>query len=88
MLEIAIYMIIIFILFSLGLSLHSFKKEMLNKMQYYDFVIDAKDGILNDFSSNSTYAHSSTKGIAIYKDKDGQYEVVSQSKLYGASITH
>jgi len=70
-LEIIIYLVIIFILFSIGLSLNSFKKEMESKMKYYDFILDSKDGILNDFSSNSTYVFDNTKGISVYKDEEG-----------------
>ena len=86
MLEATIYMILTLVLISFSLTLLYFKKEMNLKMKYRDFVLDAEDGIFNDFSSNNNYAFDSTKGIAIYKESDGKHHIVSQSKLYNTSI--
>lgn len=86
MLTMTVYMVLTLSLFSLSLTLWYFKKEMESKMKYRDFIVDAEDGIFNDFSSNNSYAFDSTKGIAIYKNTDGTYEIISQSKLYNTSI--
>jgi len=86
MFTMTVYMVITLILFSLSLTLWYFKKEMESKMNYRDFIVDAEDGMFNDFSSNNSYAFDSTKGIAVYKNEDGTYKIVSQSKLYNTSI--
>lgn len=79
------YLLVGLIAFSFALTLRFFKKEIAAKMEYRDFRDDAHDGIFNRFSSNKEYGYSSTKGIALVK-KDGKYKIVSQSKLYDASI--
>ena len=86
MITITVYMILSLVLISFSLTLWYFKKEMNAKMQYRDFMLDAEDGIFNDFASNNDYAFDSTKGIAVYKNERGQYKIVSQSKLYNTSI--
>lgn len=88
MVTMTIYAILILILFSFALSLWYFQHDMKRKMQYREFVEDAKDGIFNDFSSNAKYTFSSTKGIALYKKEDGKYLLKSQSKLYDTSIEY
>lgn len=86
MITMTVYMIVSLVLIFFSLTLWYFKKEMESKMKYRDFIMDAEDGIFNDFASNNDYAFDSTKGIAIYKNENGTYKVVSQSKLYNTSI--
>ena len=71
---------------SLAVLFSSFKKEMNKKSKYKDFLDDAVDAVENNFSSNSNYAYTSTKGISFYKNKNKEIEVVSQSKLCGIAI--
>lgn len=80
----------IFALFCLfvTLLLWYFKKEMNKKMQYQEFIDDAKDGVLKNFESNFTYAHASTKGIRLIKNEDNKYRIVSQSKLHDTSVIY
>jgi len=60
---------------------------MEKKMKYQDFIKDAEDGILKNFTSNHSYAFASTKGIRLIK-RNGSYVIESQSKLYDTSISY
>lgn len=86
MTEILIYTAVCFFLFSMFLTLTYFKREMNAKMMYNDYVVDALDGVYNDFTSNNEYAFTFKKGLAFYRSEDGKISVKSQSKLAGISI--
>jgi len=82
------YILLLSLTFGAFIWLHLFKKEMLNKAKYKDFINDAIDGIDNNFASNKTYAYTSTKGISFTKDSNNIMHVSSQSKLCGIAINH
>jgi len=60
---------------------------MYEKVKYHEYVKNAEDWLFNDYTSNYNYSLTSTKGIKILEDKDGNAIIKSQSKLTGISIT-
>ena len=87
MISVLVYMVIALISIFFALTLFMFNREMKKKMKYQDFIKDAEDGMLRNFTSNHKYAFSSTKGVRLIK-RNGAYIIESQSKLYDTSISY
>jgi len=87
MLELFYYALLL-VTFTSWFALTLFKREMKNKSKYKEYIEDAIDGIENNFSRNSNHQYTSCSGIAFFKNKDNEIEVISQSKLCSTSINY
>ena len=74
------------LLFLAGFTFLIMLLDARKKSKARGFVLYAKDGLENNFTSNHTYGFCSAKGIRVTETKDGKLLIQSQSRLVNTSF--